>query len=159
MLPPFESSLKPGTSLTLMAKNSSTWGVAICKDMDFTPLSRRYGKAGAGLMLVPGWDFNLDRAWHGHMAIMRAVESGFGIVRAAKQGYLTVVDNRGRVLAEARSDSTPFATLVADVPDVHDTTLYLRFGDWFAWLTWAIVGFALVQWFRLRKTESRILNH
>ena len=61
-------------------------------------------------------DFNLDRAWHGHIAIMRAVEDGFGLVRAAKNGYLTVVDNRGRVLAERRSDSASFATLLADVP-------------------------------------------
>ena len=66
LLPPFESNLTPGTSLTLLHKPSATWGVAICKDMDFTGLSRQYGKAGAGLMLVPGWDFNLDRAWHGH---------------------------------------------------------------------------------------------
>jgi apolipoprotein N-acyltransferase len=123
--------------------------------MDFTPLSRQYGKAGAGLMLVPGWDFNIDRSWHGHMAIMRAVESGFGMVRAAKNGYLTVVDNRGRVLAEARSDSAPFATLVADVPDVHDTTIYLLLGDWFAWVSMAIFGFVAAQFFRLRKTKSQ----
>jgi apolipoprotein N-acyltransferase len=29
--------------------------------MDFTPLSRQYGEAGTGLMLVPAWDFVLDR--------------------------------------------------------------------------------------------------
>jgi len=154
MLPPFESNLKPGTSLTLMSKGASTWGVAICKDMDFTPLSRRYGKFGAGLMLVPGWDFNLDRAWHGHIAIMRAVEDGFGLVRAAKNGYLTVVDNRGRVLAERRSDFAPFATLLADVPDVHDTTLYLLLGDWFAWVSLAIFTFAAMQFFRLKSGNS-----
>ena len=79
----------------------------ICKDMDFTLLSRRYGEAGAGLMLVPAWDFNLDRSWHGHIAIMRGVEDGFSIVRAAKNGYLTVSDNRGRILAQTRSDSLP----------------------------------------------------
>ena len=79
-------------------------------------LSRQYGKAGAGLMLVPAWDFNLDRAWHGHIAIMRGVEDGFSIVRAAKNGYLTVTDNRGRILAETRSDSASFATLLAEVP-------------------------------------------
>ncbi len=51
MLPPFESKLKPGTTPTLMQKDSATWGVEICKDMDFTPLSREYGRKGAGLML------------------------------------------------------------------------------------------------------------
>ena len=150
MLPPFESKLKPGTSLTLMSKGASTWGIAICKDMDFTPLSRRYGKFGVGLMLVPGWDFNIDRGWHGHIAIMRAVEDGFGLVRAAKNGYLTVTDNRGRVLAEARSDSALFVSLLADVPDVHDTTIYLLLGDWFAWVSLAIFAFSVIEFFRLK---------
>jgi apolipoprotein N-acyltransferase len=145
MLPQFESQFKPGADLVLTSEPSGTWGVAICKDMDFTPLSRRYGQAGAGLMLVPAWDFVLDRFEHGHMAVMRGVESGFSIVRAAKQGYLTVSDNRGRILAETTSDSAPFATLLAQVPAVHDTTLYLLFGDWFAWLALALAAFTLVQ--------------
>jgi apolipoprotein N-acyltransferase len=147
MLPSFESNLRPGTTLTLMPEPSGAWGVAICKDMDFTPLSRRYGKAGAGLMLVPAWDFVLDRWWHGHMAVMRGVESGFSITRAAKQGYLTVSDDRGRILAETRSDSAPFVSLVADVPAVHDTTLYVLLGDWFAWLALAALLFTLVQFY------------
>jgi apolipoprotein N-acyltransferase len=152
MLAPFESSLRSGTTLTLMPGPSGTWGVAICKDMDFTPLSRQYGEAGVGLMLVPAWDFVLDRWWHGHMAVMRGVESGFSITRAAKQGYLTVSDNRGRILAETRSDSAPFATLIANVPAMHETTLYDLLGDWFAWLALATLVFALVQLYRLRKT-------
>ncbi len=151
MLPPFESRFQPGTSLTIMPKPSGTWGVAICKDMDFTHLSRRYGDAGVGLMLVPAWDFNVDRWAHGHLSIMRGVESGFSIARAAKQGYLTVIDNRGRVLAEARSDSSAFATLVAEVPVAHDTTIYLRLGDWFGWLAILIFVFSLVQLYRVRK--------
>jgi apolipoprotein N-acyltransferase len=152
MLPAFESNLRPGTTLTLMWEPSGTWGVAICKDMDFTPLSRKYGEAGAGLMLVPAWDFVLDRWWHGHMAVMRGVEDGFSITRAAKQGYLTVSDDRGRILAEGRSDYAPFATLVADVPAAHDITLYLLLGDWFAWFALATLVFALVQLYRLRET-------
>ncbi|HEV2111326.1 MAG TPA: hypothetical protein VGT99_08230, partial [Gammaproteobacteria bacterium] len=42
MLPPFESKLTPGTALTLLAASggNGSWGVAICKDMDFTELGR-----------------------------------------------------------------------------------------------------------------------
>jgi apolipoprotein N-acyltransferase len=145
MLPPFESMFKPGTSLALVSQPSGIWGVEICKDMDFTQLSRRYGHAGAGLMLVPAWDFDLDRLAHGHMALMRGVESGFSVVRAARRGYLTVTDSRGRILAETASNSAPFATLLADVPTVHVNTLYLRFGDWFAWLALALLAITLVQ--------------
>jgi apolipoprotein N-acyltransferase len=154
MLPAFESNLRPGTTLTLLPEPSGTWGVAICKDMDFTPLSREYGEAGVGLMLVPAWDFVLDRWWHGHMAVMRGVENGFSIARAARQGYLTMSDDRGRILAETRSDSAPFATLVADVPAVHDATLYVLLGDWFAWLALAILVFTLAQLYRLRRNSG-----
>jgi apolipoprotein N-acyltransferase len=145
MLPAFESNLTPGTTLTLLPRPSGVWGVAICKDMDFTPLSREYGQAGVGLLLVPAWDFDLDRLEHGHMAVMRGVESGFNLVRAAKQGYLTVSDYRGRILAETTSDSAPFAVLIADVPANHVHTLYVLLGDWFAWLALAVLVVTLVQ--------------
>ena len=118
--------------------------------MDFTPLSRQYGRAGVGLMLVPAWDFDMDRRWHGHMAIMRGVEDGFSIARAARNGYLTVSDDRGRILAEARSDSAPFAALLAEVPVAHEATLYLLMGDWFGWFAIAILAFAIFQLYRLR---------
>jgi apolipoprotein N-acyltransferase len=151
MLPPWESQYTPGTRLVVLRKASGTLGVEICKDMDFTPLARENGNSGVGLMLDPGWDFNIDRGWHGHIAIMRGVESGFSIAHAARNGYLTVSDDRGRILAETRSDSAPFATLIADVPAVHDKTLYLLMGDWFAWLAIGILAFAVVQLLRLRR--------
>jgi apolipoprotein N-acyltransferase len=153
ILPGFESQFKSGATLTLMSEPSGIWGVAICKDMDFTPLSRQYGEAGAGLMLVPAWDFVLDRWWHGHIAVMRGVESGFSIVRAAKQGYLTVSDDRGRILAEIRSDSAPFAALIADVTVAHHSTPYLLLGDWFAWLALAALVFTFAQ---LYQSKNRL---
>jgi hypothetical protein len=96
-------------------------------------------------MLVPGWDFVLDRFEHGHIAVMRGVEDGFSIVRAAKQGYLTVSDDRGRILAETRSNLAPFATLLADVPAGHERTIYSWLGDWFGWLSCALFGYLLLR--------------
>ena len=145
LLPPFESRYTPGTTLTILPESTGKWGVAICKDMDFTQLSRQYGQAGVGLMLVPGWDFVVDRVSHGHMAIMRGVESGFAIARAGRGGSLLVTDNRGRILGETASNSAPFATLLVQVPAVHDRTLYLLLGDWFAFLSLGILAFTLVR--------------
>ena len=121
MLPPFESKFKPGTTLTLMPRAFRNLGRGHLQGYGLhaaLPAVRRGGRgpdAGArvGFRLWTG-------AWHGHIAVMRGVEDGFSIARAAKQGYLTVSDDRGRILAETRSDSAPFATLVADVPVVHD---------------------------------------
>ena len=59
-------------------------------------------------------------------------------------------DPWGHILAETRSDAAPFATLVADVPDLHRETPYARWGDWFAWLALAIFGRTTLQIFRRR---------
>ena len=151
MLPPFESNLTPGDSLTVLSRDAATWGVAICKDMDFTPLSADYGRKGVGLMLVPGWDFGIDYIQHGHIAILRGVESGFSIVRSAKGGSLYVSDDRGHVLAEVKSDSSPFTTLLATVPAGHDDTFYDRLQDWFAYLSVLLLVACLVMVFRPRR--------
>jgi apolipoprotein N-acyltransferase len=156
LLPPFEDKFRPGTWRTTWSASTATWGTAICKDMDFTPLSRHYGQDGAGLMLVPGWDFDIDRGFHGHIAVMRAVEDGFSLVRAAKNGYLTVTDNRGRILAERRSDAAPatqFVTLTATVPATHSPTLFQLIGDAFAWLAIALLLIALAASFRPARTR------
>ena len=152
LLPPFENIFNPGNAIAVLDRPTETLGVAICKDMDFTVLSRQYGKAGIGLLLDPGWDFNIDRSWHGHIAIMRGVESGFSIAHAAKNGYLTVTDDRGRILAETRSDSAAFATLIARAPAVHDNTVYLVLGDWFAWLSIAVLVCTRTPLFRRKQS-------
>ena len=150
MLPPFESNLKPGTTLTVLPRPHEKWGVAICKDMDFDAPARLYGKAEIGLLLVPAWDFVVDGFWHGHIAVMRGVEDGFSIARAAKNGFLTVSDNRGRIVGEVASGSAPFPTLLVDVPVAHAWTIYQLLGDWFAWLAIALLVLALIKLTRLR---------
>jgi apolipoprotein N-acyltransferase len=150
LLPPFEP-YEPGTALSLLTQPPGTWGVQICKDMDFPPLSRDYGRAGVALLVVPAWDFGADEFLHSRMAVMRGVESGFSVVRAAKRGYLTVSDNKGRILAEAASDAAPFSTLLARAPAVHADTVYVRFGDWFAWLAPVALALGLGQLFRRRR--------
>ncbi len=144
MIPRIEDVDQPGTTLTVWNQPSGIWGIEICKDMDFPRLSRRYGAQGVALLLVPAWDFVLDDWLHGRMAVMRGVESGFTIARTAKQGLLTVSDNRGRVLAERGSAAEPFSHIFANVPVRHDSTLYLRWGNWFAWLNVAGLFLAVV---------------
>ncbi len=155
LLPPMESDLTPGTGLVTIPRPGGTLGIAICKDMDFIALSRRYGKAGAGLLLVPAWDFNIDRNWHGHMEVMRGVEDGFSVARAAKNGYLTISDSRGRILAEARSDSAPFPSIIAAVSATHSRTVYLWLGDWFAWLSMATLLLSIACVVRVDRMAGR----
>jgi apolipoprotein N-acyltransferase len=156
MLPPFESHLLEGTKRVSVERPSGRWGMQICKDMDFPQLSRQYGNDGAGLMLVPAWDFVTDGWLHGRMAILRGVESGFSIARAPKQGILTVTDDRGRVLAERDTGSAPFAVVVASVPVRNERTLYDRAGDWFAWLDIVLSVLLLASLFSTRRPAGDV---
>jgi apolipoprotein N-acyltransferase len=151
MLPPFESDLKPGTSLALLSKPSAPIGVAICKDMDFIHPALDYGRAGIDLLLDPAWDFNIDRAWHGHIAIMRGVEGGYAIAHAAKDGFLTVTDDRGRILGETRTNAQPFASLLVNVPLLHDRTVFDRYGTWFPKLAGLLLLATAIQLLRGRQ--------
>jgi apolipoprotein N-acyltransferase len=153
MLPAFESDLTVGTSRTEWDESSGHWGMEICKDMDFPELSREYGNDGTALLIVPAWDFVADGWLHGRMAILRGVESGFTIVRAPKQGILTVTDDTGRVLAERVTGSEPFTSLVAAAPVRHSDTVYARLGDWFALLNVAMAAFLLVRAIVRRKLQ------
>ena len=154
LVPGFEDVDQAGTTIRVLERPSGVWGLQICKDMDFPALSRQYGSQGVGLLLVPAWDFTLDGWLHGRMAVLRGVESGFTIVRAAKQGVLSVSDDRGRILAEQDAATVPSASLVATAPIRHDNTLYMRWGDWFAWLNAA--GLVLLLFGCARKRDPAL---
>ena len=139
LIPGLEGGIVVGTQISTLSSPSGVKGIEICKDMDFTDLTREYGARGVGLLLVPAFDFDVDRWLHGRMAVMRGVESGFSIARAARHGLLTITDNRGRVLAERPTSKAGFVVVTADVPVAHENTVYDQFGDWFAWLSVALL--------------------
>jgi apolipoprotein N-acyltransferase len=131
-----------------------TRGVAICKDMDFPDMIRDYGRRGVELMLVPAWDFVRDGHWHSRLSVVRGVENGFAVARAAAAGQLTASDRYGRVIAEATTSPTKPVTVVTDLGLRDGGTLYTRIGDAFAWLC-ALAAAALVI---LRASTWRLPN-
>lgn len=129
---------KPGDKRVILDEPSGRWGLQICKDMDFPKLSREYAAEGANLLLVPAWDFNLDGWLHARMAVLRSVENGFALARSARNGLLTLSDNRGRILAEAATVPGRFVSIAGKVNVSREQTFYTRAGDWFAWLCVAV---------------------
>lgn len=115
--------------------------VAICKDLDFQDMIRKDNHAGVRLMLVPAEDFIVDRWMHSRMAVLRGVEDGFTLARAARKGDVTISDDRGRILARAQSGPVMISA-VAAAPLGSGATLYLKIGDVFAWLCVALVVLA-----------------
>jgi apolipoprotein N-acyltransferase len=134
MLPGPETGYVVGSRLGLFNAAGVPWGVEICKDLDFQPWSRAYARSGVRVLAVPAWDFVRDGRLHSRMAVMRAVENGLPLVRAARQGLLTVSDGYGRIVAEIPSSSRPEAMLVQDVSLGPGETFYTRHGDWFGWV-------------------------
>jgi apolipoprotein N-acyltransferase len=109
-------------------------GLQNCMDVNFPAPSRDYALAGTSLVAVPADDEDVDGWQHSRTAVLRGVENGIAMVWAATDGRTIIADPWGRVLAEDRTGSKPFAIAVADVPSGVSPTLYSRLGDWFAWL-------------------------
>ena len=133
---------KPGRARVTLGEPSGRWGLQICKDMDFPKLSRQYAAESANLLLVPAWDFNVDGWLHSRMAILRGVENGFALARAARNGVLTLSDNRGRILAETSTVPGRFVSLTGKMNVAREETFYTRAGDWFAWV--CVAGFVVL---------------
>jgi apolipoprotein N-acyltransferase len=138
---------KPADKRIILDELSGKWGLQICKDMDFPALSREYAADGANLMLVPAWDFNVDGWLHSRMAVLRAVENGFALARSARNGLLTLSDNRGRILAETATAPGRFVTISGMLNVAAEKPFYTRTGDWFAWL--CVAGFIVLLAFQL----------
>lgn len=141
LIPGLESQYRAGTGYAILPGTRT--GLAVCKDVDFHDTARAYSDRGANLLLVPAWDFKADGRMHSRMAVMRGIENGFAVARAALNGNLTLSDDRGRIVAES-SDAMGAATLVDTLPLHASRTLYARWGDWFAWLNLAMLAGALL---------------
>ncbi|CCH30798.1 nitrilase-related carbon-nitrogen hydrolase [Actinosynnema sp. NPDC047251] len=126
--------VSPGGEDLLLLPDGRT-GVEICFDVNFRDPSRAYAAAGARLLAVPASDED-DNGWqHSRMALLRGVENGLAVVWSGRTGTVMISDDRGRVLADARTGgATPFTAVVADVPVGSGSTPYTRFGNWFAYL-------------------------
>jgi apolipoprotein N-acyltransferase len=67
------------------------------------------------------------------------VENGFALVRSARNGLLTLSDNRGRIIAETATVPGRFVSITGKVNVARERTFYTSTGDWFAWLCVAML--------------------
>ncbi len=71
--------------------------------------------------------------------MVRGVESGLSVARAARQGVLTASDTRVRVPAEGPSGEPGMTMVYAALPLRGAATVYARLGDWAAWSAIALL--------------------
>jgi apolipoprotein N-acyltransferase len=72
---------------------------------------------------------------------MRAIENQRWIVRATADGITTVVNRAGQIVEPLPSFQD--GVLPAYFSYAGETTLYVRLGEWFWWLSLAVSMFAL----------------
>lgn len=141
LVPGLEDAFTAGSELVFAP--GSRIGIAVCADLGHPEFGRSYGRAGAGLLVVPALDFTVDAWSQSRVQLLRGVESGFSVARAGHLGYLTLSDHTGRVVAQAPTGSaTPFTTVSGALPMPAGGTPYTRWGDLFAWLCLLVVGAA-----------------
>ena len=87
--------------------------------------------------------------------MLRAVENGFAPARSARNGLLTVSDNRGRILVvKVATVADRFVSVSGKVNVAREKTFYARTGDWFACFCVAMFGVSVASQLseRLRRT-------
>ncbi|MHB0971781.1 MAG: nitrilase-related carbon-nitrogen hydrolase [Thermoanaerobaculia bacterium] len=116
---------------------------AICFDLDFPDLLRQAGAAHTDVLLAPSNDWRAIDPWHSQMAVFRAIEGGFNLVRHTSNGLSLAVDYQGRALGAMDHFRTNERVLVSEVPTRGVRTIYTRLGDWFP-LLWIPALFWLI---------------
>lgn len=140
-LAPPERDYLAGSSYSVQTIAGLAYGLGICKDMHFASFGRAYGRRQVAVMLVPAWDFQVDRHLANGMTALRGVENGYTIVRSARDGLLTVTDPYGRTVAQQESAALPgSALLVRTLVPAPVATLYTRIGDAAGWLCVMLVA-------------------
>ncbi len=96
------------------------------------------GRARTDILFAPSNDWAEVKATHASMAIMRAIEQGFTLVRPKTDGFSLVTDPLGRTVAWQDTDQPGEHALVANVPTDGVLTMYSVIGDLFSWACIAV---------------------
>lgn len=154
LVPSVEAAVTPGDEAVVEPVDGTRVGLMICKDLDFPWTVRETVREGAGLMLVPAWDFQVDGWMHSRMALVRGAENGVAMVRSGRTGRVTISDVRGHVVAEGDTGKVPTQVVVSSVRVGDRETPYTRLGDWLPWLALLATGACLVVIARNRRVPS-----
>lgn len=109
-------------------------GSAICFDADFPQYIRQSGKDNIDIFLLPSSDWKEIDPIHSKMAVFRAIENGFSIVRQVQYGYSLSTDYLGNTISSMDYFNTDNRVLISYIPVEGVKTVYSSVGDIFAWI-------------------------
>jgi apolipoprotein N-acyltransferase len=125
----------PGSKIVTYDASGHKIGAFICYESAFSGLVRQFTAGGAQLLLNLSNDgyFGGSKAREQHLELvrMRAVENGRWVLRSTNDGISAMIDPAGRVTE--RMPEYQRTSAVMRFNYLPGLTLYVRFGDWFAW--------------------------
>ena len=134
------SAFSPGTDPVLLPVGDHMASTAICYEVIFPSLIRRFVQDGSELLTTitnDAWYGRSSAAYqHWEQATMRSIEQGRYLARAANTGISGFVDPYGRVLQ--KTSLFHEAVLVEDLRFISSRTIYGRTGDLIAWTSLGI---------------------
>jgi apolipoprotein N-acyltransferase len=146
------SSFTPGAEPVLLPVGNHRISTAICYEVIYGSLIRRFVRDGSELLTTItndawyGWSSAAYQHWD--QATLRAIENGRYLARAANTGVSGFVDPYGRVIEKSALFETRM--LVGDLRLIQSRTIYSRVGDLVAWLSLAVIAAALLASWRMR---------
>ncbi len=145
-MPAFVGNFQFGNEYDLLPFGEAKGGVMICFESHFGELSREYAGRGADVLIEMTNDGYLGNTpvLRQHLAnsVFRAVETNRPLLRVTNVGVTAYINERGEVRDAA--DVYTEATRVWTVSKSDGRqTIYVKYGDWFAWLC-SLVSLALL---------------
>ena len=139
------------------------FGVLICFEDVFPELSRSFARLGADFLVVitnDAWYMKTAAPFqHTQPSVFRAIENRVNVIRCANTGYSCFIDQTGKITQEVKDFNgkqifvTGFATAnittgkARTLPLASPRTLYLKYGDVFAWVCAGVFLFDLTLYF------------
>jgi apolipoprotein N-acyltransferase len=140
------SDFSAGDQAVLLPVNGHPISTAICYEIVYPELVRRFVQGGSQLLTTITNDAWFGRTsapyQHFEQASMRAIEEGRYLVRAANTGISGIVDPYGRVLAVTGIFQP--AVTVGEIRFLRTFTVYARIGDVFAYACAVLTALLLV---------------
>lgn len=147
---PLEGDILPGKKSQLLPlyldETTLQVGSLVCFEDVFPSLARRAVREGASILFVA-----TNSAWYGKSAaadqhrahsVLRAVETRRPVLRVGNDGWTGWIDEFGSVRSglEKWEQIGTVWKISRDKRWIGQQTFYVKYGDWFVWTCWVLLG-------------------
>ncbi len=136
-VPTLVGNFQYGENYNLFPFGEARGGIMICYESHFASLSREFARRGADVLIEMTNDGYLGNTpvlrQHLASAVFRAVETNRPVLRVTNVGVTAYVNERGEVLDAAHPYTEDTRVWTVSKSDGKQT-VYVRYGEWFAWL-------------------------